>query len=601
MSDIAHIVYEFHDFSKIKLNREDLIITTCEMVYNKSIKERYNARYINLNTYRTNTESIKLFMSKLTGMLNKIKFNDIDLVLPNINTLFRNWYFVIDFMLQQIKKITNENDVKTVYLYGGHPKVPYMTLTLAEGERPKEFLYRRKWFYNIFINSELLNSSIDVKWFKKNISLHIKIIQLIRVKIIFYVKYLTQLFSVSMPKKNGKNENREKVDVILLVRNPLQVEPLVGIYNEMKKQYRNPVFAYSNSYLKRGVQNELIARKLPNYNLDSLIKINDIVEAKSIIKRIIKESSKNNISVFGVEYQEKNILRDLSSYMFDEILRVKTLDKFNVKIKTTERLVLIHNETYNYRAAIDSLWAKKNNYPIFSIQHVAMEPSLKPVMIWQDRMYMMTSKISKELNKLANTNKFEFLGPGSYDDVYNSSLATKNLKEIAIFTQTDGLSDDYIEIINDLIEIREKFELNFNIKVKLHPRETNSEKYIKKYSEFEFLKIASHTENTNKIVQRSDLAISIFSGVIFQSIIIGTPVIAVNYNQKHKYNTDYIEDEVTQKVHSKDDFAVKIINFENLRSNFLLHRKWFLSKNLCNYNGDSNKKISEAILLTRKE
>lgn len=602
MVNKAHIIYDIKVLDKAGFHKNDIIVTTCEKVYNKLISEGLYVKYINLNTYISKKKSIAGYMKSVNKILNIIKFDNIDMVLPNINTLYRNWYYIIDFFLEEIRGIVEGNNIEEIYIYGGNPKISFITLTLAEGEKTKVFLYKRQWFFNVFIYNQYIDSKVNIIWLNKNNYYFIKILREIRIQIIFYAKlFVTLLSTVSNSSNKSSNQNISNYNTMFLVRNPMQVEPLEGIYKEMKKVGRNPVFAFSKAYFKRGVGKELEHRNLESFNMDSLISIKDILDSKNILKNNLRELEDELISIFKVDYYTKDIIKEISLYIFDEILRLKTFKKYIETFGIEEDCIFINNETYNYRAAIDSLWAKANRYLIFSIQHVAMEASLKPIMIWQDSMYMMTLDIAEKLNDISGMDKFKFLGPGSYDSVYNTSLSKSRLNNISIFTQADGLSEDYMEIIDDLIGIRKKLELNFEIKVKLHPREINRDKYTNKYRGVEFLKIASDEENTNIIIQNSDLAISIYSGTIFQSIIIGTPIISVNYNKKHKYITDYIQSDVTEKVNSKKEFFEKIANFNSVRSKYLMNRRLYLSNNLCAYNGDSNKKIARSILEYRKE
>lgn len=598
----AHIVYDIKEFEKANIENSDLVITTCEKVNKRAICKQIKVILISLNTYRPNEKSIQEYKNKVGKILDYIKFCDIDLVLPNMNTLYRNWFYVIDFMIESINDIVKNNSIHQIFIYGGHPNAVITTLTLAEGETPRIFMYKRSWLFNNFIRAAFMHSSINVIWLKKDNPHILKIINRIRINIIYHFKILNRILTtLRKPKTKDENVLPENTEMIFLVRNPIQVEPLEGIYKEAHLFGKKAVFAFSESYLKKGVRHELVSRNLPYINLESTINIKDIFNAKKILKIYKRAYKDKKVSIMGIEYLQYNLINDLTSYMFDEILRIKSLSRSLKKVNSYDSYILIHNETYNYRAAIDSLWANKNNYPIYSIQHVAMEGSKKPVMIWQDRMYMMTNNIADVLNKQSSSNKFRFLGPGAYDSVFDTSLSNKKLNNIAVFTQTDGLTNDYLDIIDDLIMIRKGYNLGYTIRVKLHPRETNVDIYLERYSQYQYIDICYGTINTNQIIQESDLAISIYSGVIFQSIIIGTPIISVNYNKKHKYSTDYIEDKVTLKAYTTDELINKIVNFKEVREEFFKFRRIYLMEALCNYKGDSNNKIMKDIINNAKE
>jgi hypothetical protein len=250
---------------------------------------------------------------------------------------------------------------------------------------------------------------------------------------------------------------------------------------------------------------------------------------------------------------------------------------------------LINNETHSYHSAFQAEWIKKKNGISYGVQHVTIANKLKPRISRVNKMFMMSQNIANQLSKIKPNETFLFFGPLSYDYYFNKSQHGKVFHEISIFTQPDDFKKDYLEIIEDVINIINKHDLDFQLNIKLHPRERDAaifEKFSERYSN---LSIITNELSSNELVLKSDLIISINSGVIMQSIIIGTPIISVNYDLKHSVDVDFIKHSVTKKAKSKEELESYLLDLEKLNDEYKKNRELFFEENLNNYNGAASK------------
>jgi hypothetical protein len=74
-----------------------------------------------------------------------------------------------------------------------------------------------------------------------------------------------------------------------------------------------------------------------------------------------------------------------------------------------------------------------------------------------------------------------------------------------------------------------------------------------------------------------------------QSIIIGTPIISVNYDLKHSVDVDFIKHSVTKKAKSKEELESYLLDLEKLNDEYKKNRELFFEENLNNYNGAASK------------
>lgn len=581
------------------------ILTEKDLYY--TLRENFsNNKYVLIDLFAdiSSTEKVELtniVVEQMLSINSKLNINECNLPEITINSIYDNGVSIIYNFIQQLEQAIKEYKITTLNLYYGNPQVQYLGIVLAEGERAFRFLYKRSWYLNYFAN-EVFKSKVIITWRKKDSLILLNFFKQIKLFSILVGKIALLIKRILKTKRMNSIAYTEKPKALIMVRNPIQVEPLIPIYNEFEKSDKiEPIYLALENYSNNRLNSSLYKNNLRYIDLYSLVKFRDILKIIQILVSIIKTRINKmlvnidlNINNNKISISYNELIRELSIFWFDALLLKNALDKLDYNNKSIK--CLINNETHGYYSAVQGQWAKKNNILSVGIQHVSIADKLKPKISRVETMFMMSKEIANKLSRIKPDEKFKFVGPMAYDMYFNTTNHKGNLEAISIFTQPDGYRDEYIKIIEDVLDIRNKYNLNLDINIKLHPREKNI-KIFKQFEEnYNKVKVIIDEISSSELVKMSNLIISIHSGVLMQSIIIGTPSISINYDKRHNIRYDFINDEVTKKVFSKHDLEWCITNFDKLDLDYYNNRCIYISSKLDGYDGNASKKIYNYIL-----
>jgi len=607
----------YNNISIKKINRIinereiDILISTDVDLCDK-IKKIYDiqVRHISINNYereKSNIDITKQFTKKLEEQISEL-CSDFELVYPFINGLYTKNINLICNLITGVKKILKKFNIKKLYLIGGNDKVEYFSFSFSEGERPFNFLYKRNWFFNYYLY-HVFKDQLNVNFIFKTSKYKLKLFRFFRtrlIKIIVFLLYTLEIIKNLFLKNNiASDSDSNKNIILLLVRTESQLKSLEPIYKKLKDKGNNPFFLYINNLTDGNITKKLNKKK---YNYKSLFDFVNFKEYKNLIFDNIKknyfinhknEKLKVRFNTFKLFFNVKNVLNELSVYWFELILRYNLLNKISENSEDDINLV-ITTETIDRNAAIEGFWARQNNINIYTIQHVIMGSKLLPEPFWTDKIFFMSKKTHESFKKKYNykKNNFFYIGPMIYDDYYNTGINNQNLNKVCVLTQPDDFMDDYIKILNDLISIREKMKGDFKIIIKLHPREKRVQRFKSIVSNTCNIKIIKNEINSLDIIKNVNLSISINSGTIMQSIIVGTPVLSVNYKNKYtEFNKriDFISHKVTPVVSTKEEMKEFIQKYEKNKKEFIKNRSNFIKINLNNYSGNATNNLLKHI------
>ena len=187
----------------------------------------------------------------------------------------------------------------------------------------------------------------------------------------------------------------------------------------------------------------------------------DFREIVKLLLGCFKSSRDKEVKSYSVRYKgnefcvsNKEILEEIKTCWFENNYRLYLMDKLIANTKDSVKIVYT-TETYNHNAAIEGLWAKRAGTRIYSIQHVGMERFKIPVDIWTDSFYYMDYELFKYKSEyMEDSSKCKYIGPISYDSIFNTSESTNTMQRVTILTQPDDFRFDFIEMLDDIVSIR---------------------------------------------------------------------------------------------------------------------------------------------------
>ncbi|QED49190.1 hypothetical protein [Cytobacillus dafuensis] len=545
--------------------------------------------------------------NQLTEEFEKINQDSmVDLILPYMNGFSKLTYHFINHVLVQIEGLIKSENITNVTFINGHDKLPFTSIFFSEGERPFRLMYTRSRYLNYFINKFLLDKGISTEWVAKESKVKLLFYRFVRREFMILIRFLIYFkmwFTAKAAIKRKKfvysfNDDKNDKITFLLARNIVQVSPLLNIYHELKRQKKRPLFV-AMDMLQRGNCTSYLSKKGIDYlSLTGLLTIKDLFSILGLTINLRKHLAlMPNFMINNVYINGEDLMREISSSWIEGLIRYRLLNKVLEKINQVE--TIFTTETFNHNAAIEGLWAKDNRIPIYTIQHTTYWKGIAPINVWTNGIFFMTYDIYRFfLEHCPNEReKFNYVGPISYDYYFNSK---KNVKgKISIFTQPDDFLNEYINITNDVAKSVKN--IGKSVIVKLHPREKRKKFFQKKFSNIineTGIMGSISNEESNEIIRNSEVSISISSGTIYQSILIGIPPIRVNYEKK--YNTDeskvdFLSHPVTYEVCNREELQYALNNIEIIHEKFQFFREDYLDKVLPGYTGNSTMKMLEVV------
>ncbi|PKP62124.1 hypothetical protein CVT91_00630 [Candidatus Atribacteria bacterium HGW-Atribacteria-1] len=599
------------------INRYDennIIILVDFSLYNKLKKKYPEKNIILIDLYDNNNEKEIIEITRkinetIEERSKKSKFSNINLIHPFINELYENSFVIIFNLIDQINNTIKMYNLEKIILIGGSDKVEYFCCYAAEGECSKQRLYKRSWFLNYYLYHSF-KDDISIEWKYKTNFIKLKIFKWLRSRPMLYrqiIKLLYKYIKYSLKTQKTsclKNILWNKKKVLFLIAVPIQISPLIPLYNYLEKNTDiKPLYIILDSRFQNNNERILKLKKL------RYIKINEYINLKQIFRFIFIEKKfdfskdnnmiKINFKNKNIALNTKNILEEIAQNWPTIIMRTLSLDRMINNLDKKNIKFIINTETFKHPSAIYGNWSIKQGIKLYSIIFVAIIEKLYPKMVWANAMFVMNSLTCKKIKQKCNVKNIFSFGPLPYDNYFNTSIAKNPIKKIGIFTQPSSFTNDYIDIIQDIFDIRERLQLDFEVIIKLHQREKKAYLFKRRFKKYQKTEIFQNDIISQDIIKRLDLVISITSTTIMQAILIGTPVISINYNGKYSEDIksiDFLRDKVTKKIHDQSGLENILLNQEKFFEEFQQNRKRFLKNKLNDYNGHSTEKIINFIL-----
>ena len=581
-----------------------LIILADKDVYHKLKRHRANQNYvlIDLFTAEFDAEKVQLtekFAEDLLKANPHLEWEGYNLPEMTINDIYSDVVSIIYNLVTQLEKIIIEWGITTLVLFGGSPRIQYLGVSLSEGERPFRFLYKRCWFLNYFVN-EAFHERMNIVWRDKTSSALLKFFGYVRSVSILGGKFALLLKRCLHRQRNSLPEELRYPVAMFVVRNPIQVEPLIPLYNEfLARKEITPVYLAFENYSNNKIVEVLQKNKLRYHDLYDLLTLRILLRAFINLRLVRKRAEHDSLIVLtigkhSIKLSTKKLIDELSVLWVDIFILNALLNDWEVQNHWDIRY-LVNNETHGHYSAIEAAWAKKRRIPSIGIQHVAVAERLLPRISRVDTMFMMSKNIAEKLGKLKPTEKFVYIGPMAYDLYFNSTEHKGEFNVITLFTQPDDFKKEHIQIAEDIVDVILRNQLSLEFYVKLHPREKDVDAFRRATAQLGKARIITNEIGSSDLIKHSDLAISIHSGTLMQSIIIGTPTLSVNYDRRHNIDMDFITHDVTKKVYDKGELEECLINPSELGRRYAINRGLFVKDVLRGYDGNAASRVYEYI------
>lgn len=575
------------------------IIVTEPVLY-AQITKQYNSipKYFCNFLNDKNFDQAEVLTWKLQAQIEQLNdfVKEKSFALKTVNGLYADFARIIVNIKNTIDECLTDNEIDSICLFGGNPQVPFFGFNLAEGEKPFRFLYKREWMIN-FIVFNLYKDSVKIEWNAKDSRIFLSVLRDVRLYALNFAKLYKQMKKRSYSAKLSIDNKANYA--LLVVRSKPVVDAIFPIYQVLEKStFIKPlVLAYEN-YTNNGLVNEIEKFDMRFIDLRSYINNKDkltifrktfsdcsAVYDKNIIVTIDEDKHLTNT----IAYSSKQLVKELKVGWWDSELLLLALERFKKQFAANVKF-LINAETHGSVAATEAIWAKSHRIKTIGIPFVNL--ALRPVTSWMDVYFLMNKKEVNYFTQNRPKERFLFSGPVCYDFLFNSAEhCVGKLQNIGVFTQPEPFSKDCIKIIDELIQIRNNSSADWNITVKLHPRD-NPAFYKTRFRHYGFISIYHNEINSTALIKKIDLALGISSNTLHQAIIAGVPVISVNFNGAHKMSIDFLQYDTVYKASTYDDIDRFISNFINYDLRFAECRNLYFRQQMDGYKGNGSSIIA---------
>lgn len=577
-------------------NEKDVVIVVTENSLYQDIKTKYPSWKCE-SIYIYGDSEFKDSKDLAHNIIDEVKRNIHNLALCEISEISINSvYEIYTRVLYQTKinidLLVKKYGINRIHLFGGNRKVPYFPLNMAEGERPFRFMYKRRWFLNPLIY-DLYNKTNMIEWAQES-SIKLRVIRYVRRLLMNGGKICkTMLKYLKSQKRSFKVlDGGEYIGIIVRTRN--QVASINSIYHAIEKNTRfKPVLLLYENYSNNDLIDDVNKANLDYVDVRCFANIWRLIKNYFRIKFTLNEGKSKALLYFNQPFDNKLFTREMSFQWWDALLLEESMTAALIQAGINLKSI-VNVETYNWVAAIQAKWAHAEGLPIYSVQFVTLD--LRPKMVWADKYFFMSKIECNKFESVIEKEKCGYVGPVCYDNIYGKSCHKQGiLHTILILTQPDSLREDSIKIIDDILHIRAEMGSLWKICIKLHPRENNKSYFHERYKSYDFVTIIFNEANSTELLINSDLAIGIVSTTLYQSVIIGTPAISINYNGLTNYLLDVVESGCVKKITNYDEMKNYLENFDMEENNYYTMRMGYLENSLGNYKGKGAEEFAKYI------
>ncbi|NHJ20060.1 MAG: hypothetical protein EAX91_03880 [Candidatus Lokiarchaeota archaeon] len=476
-------------------------------------------------------------------------------------SLFLNEFFG---KFELIKKILQEREYDEIFLLN----INKNSLIFF-----KKIKMNIKWFKDSFplISNNFLSNVSTLQFFLTTLGLFLK-------KILF-----------KKHRKNNKAKQNNTKNLIFFANSENQIKSILPIHNILKSDK-----LFNSIRYKSDISTSI-------KNLNTIIKC--IIQNRILLKRYKNKITKN------LEYQSlnlKNLLKIyyLKGHMIDLIRTYNVLLNFLQFIKKNPpKMVVIANDFMGTMKLITS-YCKLKEIPTLFIPHAAI-PIIEEMVTKNDvkyyilggesdKKYYIQKGVNEQNIKVTGIPRYEYFHKNKFielsevRDMFDGRKYEFNKEKFTILLTTNPIDDESNEkIISVVAKSLKQLNLEQNFLIKLHPREDG---YIHKKicSNLGINPIIVKDVRILDIIKSSNLLISQKSTTILESMLVGTPVICLDFINKTFRETSkysFLDEKFLYIVYDQEILLDKIKDLssnENLARNYTIKLKEY-AKNFLFY------------------
>lgn len=479
------------------------------------------SRYNPLNTKHTVKEVVFEYSSvyrnkKVIEEVNGF-FKNTDIYFkPTRNTIYSKLLMAIYSFLDTVEVVIQEYGIQKIILYDGCVR-PFVTTINAEGEGERKD-YLTNWLVNAIIY-ERYKDSCKVEWCHRR--------SVMRFSIKNYLRWtkgigFTILSSLIKSIINRGNSNEIiNANIISIVDLPLQAYWLSNLLEETN---RDIVFLTLGKECFKDLNNK-------GYHV-SLVPDLSFIEILKLVSYSLFKSVSLSPTLFGKQF-DKLLIREIRLQSLIYQIRYKRLCGFiDNSLDNCYDNILVTNNTWGIDVISAHEVAKRSSIKHFNFQYVGLGGILYPQLDLADYYYLYDRQ-TYDLYKKYNSTFHLYL------PLVPKSIKEKNDREnrpltLTIFMQPDSFVFDYFDYIESIIQDERIQQSGWKIIIKPHYRQNQMDKLISMVSGIPFVHIADPKESCADLLHNTDIAVSILSAVIFESLT--NRVMCLVYNPKGKYD-----------------------------------------------------------------
>ena len=515
----------------IDFDKDDIVLLTSVLP-----QEKYsgNVRYIDRNII-LESSSVR---NEILDLLDSFDIHYQNIANATYSRFFQQLYTI----MANVQKILQETKVDKIILYEGSEK-PYFIAKGGEGEGEK-----KNYISNMMVNAFLFNEYCkvyEIEWKYKKSRLITSLtnylrnrqeyIQLILARLILGLKYRESKKKLALGAVTS-------VSVISLI---LQKRHIDTILPYTKDEGKGHVYF---SYNRKIVDNNIVL-PVKEFNMSNLVKV---------MLKAIRYKTPRSITVFGV--CTSALVREMRFMMTEYEIFENRLRYTLEDCKLNSTLMLSDTTVGKVMMAIRNI-AREQDMRHVNMQHVTMTRILYPVLDLADEYYMYARK-TYELYRQYNEN-FKYYLP----------IIKKRKKDITeggtivftIFMQPDSFAQEYVYYLNMVLPEIARSEKDIKVIVKPHYRQPDVEGLKQMVSTYPFVKVADPSESVADILDKTTIAMSINSSVIFEAMMSQVPSIVYNQDDRYHdmvYNNDVCYPEVNFVIEEPLDTMEVLNNVE---------------------------------------
>lgn len=478
---------------------------------------------------------INSFLEAENEEVNKVVnslFSQLDKKYEVIKNLAYVAYFrPIYMVLYNIQKILDTFTVEEIVLYGGSKHI-FFSAARSEGEGNRRG-YKTNWLVNEIIYNKF-GKNYRVCWVSKKPSLVFKVYHFLRY-IYFICSFAISQFLLYIYNHRGQfiiDLKSEKKIIFSIVDLPLQVKHLSSLLSQIKDN--QVIFFLASKRCLSTLDNTTTNIVIPELHFLKVIKV---------INAFLFDSCRI-VTVPNINIKSKFLAKEIQYQAMVYYVREQKMFSFFNQLSIPDNIVLVTDMTVGFDIISSHSLAISKGWKHINFQYVSMARVLYPNLKLADHYYLYACRTFDLYKKYSNS--YSLYLPLLINNSDNKR-SDKDCLTMSIFMQPDSVVYDYLNYISSVLSQINSSDVNVNIIIKPHYRQNLINQLYEIVKGYNFVTVVGLNDSCETLLEKTDIAMSINSSVIFEAMMHKVPCLIYNPNNKYSdliYNNDICFPEV---------------------------------------------------------